>query len=172
MPTIPFPRARVVLAALALSAAGFVGLVGYEGYTSTAVIPIPGDVPTIGPGLTRREDGSPVQSGDTITVPKALALSLREVQGFEGAIKRCVKVPLHQHEYDAYLQLAYNIGAGAFCGSTLVRLLNEGRYKEACAQILRWRHAAGKDCSARGNRCYGLYTRRQREYTLCLGGSQ
>ena len=116
MPTIPFPRARVVLAALALSAAGFVGLIGYEGYTSTAVIPIPGDVPTIGPGLTRREDGSPVQPGDTITVPKALALSLREVQGFEGAIKRCVKVPLHQHEYDAYVQLSYNIGEGAFCG--------------------------------------------------------
>ena len=167
MPTTPFPRARVVIAALALSAAGFVGLVGYEGYTSTAVVPIPGDVPTIGFGTTEG-----VKLGDTITVPKALERSLTDIQKFEGAVKRCVKVPLHQHEYDAYVQLAYNIGDGAFCGSTLVRLLNEGRYLEACAQILRWRYAAGKDCSARGNRCYGLYLRRHSEYTLCLGGSQ
>lgn len=29
-----------------------------------------------------------------------------------------VRVPLHQHEYDAFLSLAYNIGLGAFCGST------------------------------------------------------
>ena len=160
MPTTPFPRARVALVALALSAAGFVGLVGYEGYTSIAVIPIPGDVPTIGFGTTEG-----VKLGDTITVPKALERSLADIQKFEGAIKQCVKVPLHQHEYDAYVQLSYNIGEGAFCGSTLVRLLNEGRYAEACKQILRWNRAQGREVR-------GLTLRRQREYTLCLGGSQ
>ena len=160
MPTIPFPRARVVLAALAFSAAGAVGRWQSEWFTSTAVIPIPGDVPTIGFGTTEG-----VKLGDTITVPKALERSLADIQKFEGAVKRCVKVALYQHEYDAYVQLAYNIGEGAFCGSTLVRLLNEGRYLDACRQILRWNRAQGREVR-------GLTIRRQREYTLCLGGSQ
>lgn len=163
MPTIP-SRARVALAALTFSAAAAVGLWQSEWFTATAVIPIPGDVPTIGFGTT---DG--VKMGDTITVPKALERSLADIQKFEGAIKRCVKVPLHQHEYDAYTQLAYNIGAGAFCSSTLVKKLNVGDYQGACREILRWTRAAGKDCSVRANKCFGLVLRHQSEYNTCRG---
>src|SRR5690242_4277345 len=104
--------ARIMLASLTLSAAGFVGIVLQEGYTNNAVIPVPGDVPTIGFGTT---DG--VRMGDTITPPKAVARALQDVTKFEGAIKRCIKVPLHQYEYDAYTSLAYNIGVTAFCNS-------------------------------------------------------
>ena len=161
----PF-RPRVVVAALALSATALVGIALNEGYTDRAVIPIPGDVPTIGFGTTEG-----VKMGDRITPPKALERALQDVQKFEGALKRCVKVPLHQHEYDAYMSLAYNIGPGAFCSSTLVKLLNAGDYTGACEQILRWKRAAGKDCSVRANGCYGLFTRRQSEYTLCMGAA-
>ena len=160
MPTIPFHRARVVLAALAFSAAGAVSLWQSEWFSHEAVIPIPGDVPTIGFGTTEG-----VKLGDTITVPKALGRSLTDIQKFEGAIKQCVKLPLFQHEYDAYVQLAYNIGEGAFCGSTLVRKLNAGDYDGACREILRWNRAQGREVR-------GLTLRRQREYTLCAGGSQ
>ena len=160
MPTIPSPRSRVVLAALAFSAVGAVGLWQSEWFTPTAVIPIPGDVPTIGFGTTEG-----VKLGDTITVPEALARSLTDIQKFEGAVKRCVKVPLHQHEYDAYVQLSYNIGEGAFCRSTLVAKLNAGDYPGACREILRWNRAQGREVR-------GLTLRRQREYTLCVGGSQ
>lgn len=152
-------RSRTLVAALALSAAGLVGLVGYEGYTDKAVIPIPGDVPTIGFGTT---DG--VKMGDRTTAPAALARALRDVQKFEGAIKQCVTVPLYQWEYDAYTQLAYNIGSGAFCSSTLVRLLNAGEYVEACRQILRWNRAQGRVVR-------GLDIRRKAEYTTCVGTS-
>lgn len=152
-------RARVGIAALALSAAGLVGIVTYEGYTDRAVIPIPGDVPTIGFGTTEG-----VKMGDTITPPKALARALDDVSKFEGAIKRCVTVPLHQFEYDAYTSLAYNIGPTAFCNSTLVRLLNEERYAEACAQISRWNRAGGRVVR-------GLTIRREKERALCEGRS-
>lgn len=152
-------RIRVGAAALALSAAGLVGLATWEGYTDRAVIPIPGDVPTIGFGTT---DG--VRMGDRTTPPAALARALADVQKFEGALKRCVTVPLHQYEYDAYTQLTYNIGAGAFCGSTLVRKLNAGDYAAACAEILRWNRAGGRVVQ-------GLVNRRQSEYNRCMGRS-
>lgn len=124
---------RIAIAALALSAAGFVGITLNEGYTDKAVIPIPGDVPTIGFGTT-----GGVKLGDRTTPPKALARALTDVSKFEGAVKKCVHVPLHQYEYDAYIDLAYNIGQTNFCGSTLVEKLNAGDYAGACAEISRW----------------------------------
>ena len=108
---------RAKLIALALSASALVSLVSYESYTGQAVIPIPGDVPTIGFGTTEG-----VKMGDKITPPVALARALRDAQKFEGALKTCVTVPLHQYEYDAYIILSYNIGAKAFCDPSTVWL--------------------------------------------------
>ena len=146
---------RRAVAALALSATGLVSLLQSEGYTSRAVIPIKGDVPTIGFGTT---DG--VKMGDTITPQAAVSRAMADVSKFEGVLKRCVKVPLTQGEYDAYLSLSYNIGSGAFCGSTLVRKLNASDYAGACEQVLVWDKAGGR-------RVQGLTARRNREYAQC-----
>ena len=147
---------RTGITTLALSATALVALALSEGYTPRAVQPLPGDKPTIGFGTT---DG--VRMGDTITPPVALARKLRDVQAFEGAIKQCVRVPLSQGEYDAYVSLAYNIGSRAFCGSTLVRELNAGNYDAACKQILRWDRFKGQQIR-------GLTLRREREYQTCI----
>ena len=61
----PSPTTRRTVAALTLSAAALVGIVLHEGYTDRAVIPVKGDVPTIGFGTT-----SGVKIGDTTTPPK------------------------------------------------------------------------------------------------------
>jgi len=161
-PTRPSTRRNV--AALALSAAALVAIVLHEGYTERAVIPLKGDVPTLGFGTT-----AGVKLGETTTPPKALARALRDVQQFEGALKTCVTVPLAQHEYDALVSFAYNVGARAFCQSTLVRKLNAGDYAGACAQLLRWRFFKGKDCALPANACGGLVKRRQAEYRQCIG---
>ena len=152
-------RVRLAVAALTLSAAAFVGLAVKEGYSDTAIIPVPGDVPTLGFGTT-----GGVKMGDKTTPTKALVRALDDVLRFEGALKQCVKVPLHQHEYDAYLSLAYNIGPTAFCNSTLVRVLNQEQYREACDQILRWDRFQGQPLR-------GLTIRRQKEHRQCLGDS-
>lgn len=144
------------VAALSLSAAALVALVSFEGYTDKAVIPVPGDVPTIGFGTT---DG--VKLGDKITPPVALGRALRDVQKFEGALKQCVTVPLSQNEYDAYISLSYNIGSSAFCKSTLVKKLNAGDYDGACREILRWDRFKGQPLR-------GLTLRREQEYQQCL----
>lgn len=100
--------------------------------------------------------------GDTITPQKAVQRALQDVAKFEGAVKQCVKVPLHQHEYDAYISLSYNIGPTAFCGSTLVRKLNAADYATACREILKWDKFKGAPLR-------GLTLRRQSEYTKCIG---
>ena len=155
---IPSPiNKRQSIGALALSAVALVGIALSEGYSDHAIIPVPGDVPTLGFGTTEG-----VHLGDKITPPKALARALVDVQKYEGAVKKCVTVPLTQGEYDSYIDLAYNIGPGAFCGSTLVKRLNEYHYDEACRQILVWNKFKGKALS-------GLTKRRQAEYQQCIG---
>ena len=149
---------RLQIAAISLSATALVGIALHEGYSDKAVIPVAGDVPTIGFGTTEN-----VKMGDKITPPQALARALTDIQAFEGAIKRCVTVPLHQFEYDAFTSLAYNIGSSAFCGSTLVKKLNSKDYKGACAEILRWDRFKGEPMR-------GLTQRRQAENKQCLGG--
>ncbi len=150
-------KVRHAVAALVLSASAFVGILTSEGFRGEAYIPVPGDVPTIGFGTTEG-----VRLGDRITPVQALGRAVADIDKFEGAVKRCVKVPLYQHEYDAYISLSYNIGGGAFCGSTLVRKLNASDYVGACEEILRWNKAGGKVLR-------GLVIRREAEYRQCRG---
>lgn len=173
---------RSLIAVLVLSAAGLVGLTVDEGYTSRAVPdPVKGlAVPTNGFGST----GPDITMRSTTTPPQALQRMLRDVQQFEGAIKQCVHVPLHQYEYDVYVNLAYNIGRGksgvtdGFCEakrggpSTLVQRLNAYDYAGACDAILLWKYVGDVDCSTPGNRqCPGLWARRLRLHRQCLGPS-
>jgi len=148
---------RRALAALSLSGMGLVAIVMNEGYNSTAYIPVKGDVATIGFGSTKG-----VKLGDRTTPQDALKRALTDINKFEGALKQCVKVPLTQGEYDAYISLSYNIGSFAFCNSTLVKRLNAGRYEDACNEILQWDRFKGQKLA-------GLTKRRTEEYHLCLG---
>lgn len=154
-------KTRVGIAGLVLSAGAYVGVLLHEGYTSEAIIPVKGDVPTIGFGSTVNEDGTAIKMGDKITPQKAAARTLAHIQKDETRIKQCVKVALTQNEYDAYVSLSYNIGTSAFCTSTLVKRLNSGDYAGACAAILMWDKFNGKPLR-------GLTIRRNEEYQLCI----
>jgi lysozyme len=148
---------RSAVAMLVLAASTLVGIAVHEGYKDEAYIPVRGDVPTIGFGTT-----AGVKMGDKTTPERSLVRLLDEIEGvYAAGVRRCVTVPLYQHEYEAYVSLAYNIGVGAFCGSTLVKLLNQERYIEACEQIKRWNRAGGKVLR-------GLTIRREAEYKQCM----
>ena len=148
---------RTKIASLVLSALALVGIATHEGYSPTPITPIKGDVPTIGFGSTQG-----VKLGDKTDPVKALQRTMRDIEAKESAVKKCVKVPLYQHEYDAYISLAYNIGVGNFCSSTLVKKLNVEDYAGACKEILRWDRAQGRVVK-------GLTIRRQAEYKQCTG---
>ncbi len=165
-------KARVAVASLSVSAAMVIGyLWPHEGWTEKAVIPVPGDVPTVGPGLTKRPDGSPVQMGDTIKPLEGAARSLAHIQKDETRLKQCVKAPLTQAEYDTLVGFAYQFGAGTACNSSIVRNINAGRYREACDSYLNFRFVAGRDCSASGSTCRGVWLRAQARQQACLAGS-
>jgi len=155
---------RAAIATLSISASLLVGIALHEGYRGEAYVPVKGDVPTIGFGQTEG-----VKPGEKTTPERALVRLLADANSHSEGIKACIKVPLHQYEFDAYSSLAYNIGVGAFCSSTLVKKLNAGEYFEACAQILRWTYFNGRDCRDLKNRCRGLAERRDAEYAMCTG---
>ncbi len=167
---------RTAIAALTLSASAIIGLFTLEGYSSKAIIPVPGDVPTIGFGTT-----AGVKMGDSIDPVAAINRAHRDVVKFEGEIKKCVTAPLYQHEYDAYTKLAYNIGGHNFCSSSIPTKLNAGQYEAACATILDFVCGPATQATRAlpGQKCYhrikpmrvlrGLQNRRQEEYALCTG---
>lgn len=161
------PAVRVAIAALSLSAAGFVGILTREGYSEKAYPdPVHGTaVPTIGFGST--ED---VKMGDRTTPVAAAQRTLREVRTFEGGIKRCADgVELFPAEYDLYIELAHNIGPTLFCKSTLLKRLKAREYRAACEQILVFDRSGKEICSEPGNKvCGGLWKDRLRLHKACM----
>lgn len=166
-------KARIAIGLLSLSAAGFVARTVHEGYTDVAVIPTKGDKPTLGFGMTERPDGSPVQIGDRTTPVLALQRTLAYTAKADASLRECVKVPLHQIEFDLLSDHGYQYGVGVTCKSGMVRLVNAGDYVGACAAYLQYRFAAGYDCSTLINgqpnkRCYGVYQRSKDRRDQCL----
>ncbi len=154
----PTSPTRVAIASLVIGSAMTVGAITqFEGFRSKAYVDLAG-IPTIGYGTTEG-----VKMGDTITKEEAEQRLIREIGSkFHPAIASCVKVPLYQHEYDAYTSLVYNIGGANFCKSTLVKVLNQSQYTEACNQIIRWNRVKGEVVQ-------GLVNRREEERKMCLG---
>lgn len=159
---------RITVAALGFSAVALVGLVAHEGYTDTAVIPIPGDRPTVGFGSTFKEDGSPVKMGDKTTPQKAIARTVSHIAKDETVLKSCVTAPLSQTEYDVLVEFSYWFGAKRACTTDVVLFINAEQYYNSCAAYLKYRRAAGKDCSILSNKCSGVWKRAQERNTKCL----
>jgi lysozyme len=147
---------RAKVAGLVISAAAFVGILNYEKFVPETYSDV-GGVNTIGFGTTKG-----VQAGQKITVERALIQALSDAERMSAEMRVCIKVPLYQHEFDAFVSLTYNIGPQAFCSSTLVRKLNDGDYDGACREILKW-NKVGNDVVK------GLVIRRGKEYDLCIG---
>lgn len=151
-------RQRVAAGLLALSAAGLVTIASHEGYRDSAYIPVPGDRPTIGFG-----QANDVQPGERTDPVRALIRLGQDVSDTERGLRACIgDVPLYQHEWDAFVSWAINVGVGAACGSTLVRRLRERQYDLACWELLRWDKFNGESLR-------GLTLRRRAEYKQCMG---
>ncbi|HSF24400.1 MAG TPA: lysozyme [Blastocatellia bacterium] len=129
-------------------------------------------LPTIGVGhlLTKSElssgkiaiNGLPVRYTDGLTEQQVLDLLSQDVKPAEQTVNTSVKVPLNQNQFDALVSFTFNVGGGAFKASTLLKLLNQNKYADVPAQLLRWTRAAGKVVQ-------GLVNRRQNEIKLWNG---
>ncbi|WP_353171348.1 lysozyme [Acinetobacter rudis] len=155
---------------LAASAAFFVGLEKYEGY-SPKPYKDSGGVPTIGIGSTVYENGQKVQMTDKpITKERAVEISKAHVSKDEVKFRKSLEgVKLSQVEYDVYLDFAYNFGMGNWQSSSMLRQLKRGQHVQACQSLLKWRYVAKKDCSVRSNNCWGVWVRQLDRRDKCMG---
>ena len=170
----PVIRQRIAVTVLSLSAAGFATWQASEGYTPVAVIPTKGDVPTIGHGSTRYEDGQPVRMGDTITPARAEVLARNLNSQAEKQFAASLPgVKLYQDEFDVYMDFVGQYGIGTWLKGSPRRDLLAGNYAQACNDLLKYRYAAGFDCSAPGNkRCAGVWTRQLERHAKCMSAQQ
>ncbi len=73
--------------------------------------------------------------------PRSYMLKIfdKDLDTYEEAVRDAVKVPLKQHEFDALVSLAFNIGTGGFAGSSVVKRLNVKDRAGAADAIMQWR---------------------------------
>lgn len=116
----------------------------------------PVDIWTIGWGFTEG-----VYEGMTMTIPEAEARLKKELEKYEISVLDGVKVDINDNQFSALVSFCYNVGARALFESTLLKLLNQGKYQEAADQFLRWDKAGGQVLP-------GLSRRRRAERSLFL----
>ena len=138
-----------------LSTAGLNLIKQSEGFRSQTYLDAAG-LPTIGYGHRLLHAQS---FPEGISEPEATALLAADVRDAEQAVQRLVKVALNQGQFDALVDFCFNLGAGKLASSTLLKVLNGGRYDAAAQQLLRWDLAAGEENAA-------LKARREAELQL------
>ena len=117
----------------------------------------PANVLTIGYGHIKD-----VKEGDQITKEEANYMLQEEIIEYEGYVNDMVDVELNQSQYDSLCAWVYNLGPTNFQSSTLLKVLNEGKYNEIPQQIKRWNKAGGEVLD-------GLIRRREAEALLFEG---
>ncbi len=132
----------------------------YEGFRSKVYKDAVG-LPTIGFGTLIDTKEEQYLKTKIITEAEATQLLKYDVAKFEKAINDLVNVTLNQNQYDSLCTFTYNVGIGNFKSSTLLKLINQSKFKEAAEQFVRWNKAGGKEL-------VGLTKRRLSEKELFL----
>lgn len=110
----------------------------FEGFRASAYRDAKG-VWTVGYGWTLG-----VKPSTVMTEKLADTLLRGRMTAIAQHLASAVRVPLTQWQFDALCDFEYNLGRGALDESTLLRLLNQGRFIEAAREFPRWVHAGDK----------------------------
>lgn len=108
-------------------------------------------------------DTQNVQPGQVATLAECDERLASHLRTYEAGLDRCLHAVVPGKMKVALVSWTYNVGIGAACSSTLVRLANAGDLTGACEQLPRWNRAGGKVVR-------GLTNRRLAERDLCLQG--
>jgi lysozyme len=103
------------------------------------------------------------QAGKSYTVAECRAQLDRDLSRHAEGVVSCVREPMPDGVAVAFVDTAYNIGVGAFCGSSMARKANAGDMRGACDSLLLWNRVGGKEVR-------GLTVRRQAAREICLKG--
>lgn len=98
---------------------------------------------TIGVGHTAAAGYPAPQPGMVITAGECDDILRRDLRKFETAVNAAITRPMTQNQFDAFVSLAFNIGPGAFKGSSVVRYFNTGDNEKAAQAFMMWDKAGG-----------------------------
>lgn len=101
--------------------------------------------------------------GKTLNEHQVAGNLVSDVLRVEKALAVCAPVDMPPQVYDAMVSLAFNVGTGAVCRSTMVSFIKRHQWWQACDQLSRWVYVNG----VKNN---GLENRRAREKAWCLKG--
>lgn len=128
----------------------------------------PANIPTIGYGHTKTVTLADVKRGKTITQSEADRLLALDLAEFEKGVAKLVKVPMTDNQFGALVSFAFNLGLGAFSGSTLLKKINgKAPIAEIGKSWLQWDKARVKGVLTP---LRGLTIRRQVEFDLFRAG--
>ncbi len=117
-----------------MSIPGMDALKNHEGFSATVYLDSAG-LPTVGYGhKLKRGEAFP----DGVDEATAIGLLAADIHEGEDAVNAGVSGAISQAQFDALVSFAYNVGIGAFAGSTLLKKLNAGDVDGAAAEFARW----------------------------------
>lgn len=122
-------------------------------------------IPTACDGITKG-----VKMGQVYTEAQCAMLLERELVVHAQGVMNCslgLRGDGRDNQRAAAVSLAYNIGVGGYCRSTVVRRFNAGNYRGACDAFMAWNKARVNGVL---RPVQGLTNRRARERALCLRG--
>lgn len=108
---------------------------------------------------------------DTVLTEQEVAnYFVKDVATAERLVNQRITQEPSQGEYDMMVSFVYNLGAGNFSRSTLLKKFNQGDHVGACNEYPRWVFVDGKDCRLEQSNCAGIPKRRNKEKQVCLNG--
>ena len=123
------------------------------------------DVWSAGLGHTKN-----ITESSTLSIKQAAEYFVIDVEEAEQIVNRRTTKPATQGEYDMMVSFVFNLGAGNFSRSTLLKKFNQGDREGACNEYSKWVFVNGKDCRIKDNNCAGIPKRREKERNVCLYG--
>jgi lysozyme len=93
---------------------------------------------TIGYGHTSSAGAPHVHQGLKITQAEAEEIFARDLKEFEDAVDAALTIEPLQHQFDAYVSFAYNVGGSGMAKSHSVALFNQGDVDGAAKALMNW----------------------------------
>lgn len=120
-------------------------------------------IPTVCAGIT----GPDVIIGKKYTKRECDALLIKHIAVAQKEVDKRVKVNIPATMRASMYSFTYNAGTGAFRNSTMLKLINQYKFDQACNQLWKWVYFRNPK-TGRKEESKGLKNRRAEEYAYCV----
>ncbi len=112
--------------------------------------------------------GPELKLGQQFTPEDCQAMLQADLEKHYDGIASCLPLEtMTAHQQAAMLSLAFNVGVGSVCRSSLPGKWLAGNSQLACATIDSFVLVGGKDCRIASSNCRGIVLRRAAERAMC-----